>query len=447
MFAFTRSPARRKGTGTALALALMCGSALGMVALEAPAAAQKNKKDQKDQKAGKANYSKAFVAAYTPVNEQANGGDAAGAKAKIPAVVAAIETDDDRNAAGGLIYNVGVGAQDQALQLQGIEMMIASGKTDPAKLGQYRYTAYQLNAAQGQYDVARKHLNELITMGYTFQGKMSDGSERTMGPDDMQMMIAETYFDQEDYAGGLGYIAQQVEQRGAAGGTVPQNWLTRPLSIAYQNNQTDGAIQFSKLFVKHYPSDTSWGDAIAIQRNLVDYDPQQTLDILRLAAKTNALRDTRSYVDYIDAADARRLPGEVKRLIDAGVAAGKLTESDVYVAEATKTAEGRVAADKADLPALERDAKAANATAVTASAAGDAFLSYEDYARAEAMYTIAASKPGADMDRVTLRLAIAQIGLGKTSEALANLAKVNGARKNIADLWAIYAQQNAATGG
>lgn len=444
MFAFTRSTARRKGTGAALALALMCGSALGMVALEAPAAAQKNKKDEK---AGKTNYSKAFVAAYTPVNEQANGGDAAGAKAKIPGVVAAIETDDDRNAAGGLLYNVGVGTQDQALQLQGVEMMIGSGKTDPARLGQYRYIAYQLNAAQDKYDAARKHLTDLIAMGYTFQGKMSDGSERAMGPDDMQLMIAETYFDQNDYAGGLGYIAGQVEQRATAGGTIPQNWITRPLSVAYQNDQSDGAIQFSKLFVKHFPSDTSWGDAIAIQRNLVDYDPQQSLDILRLAAKTNALRDTRSYVDYIDAADARRLPGEVMRVVEAGVASGKLTKSDVYVAEAIKTAEGRVAADKADLPALERDAKAASSTAATASAAGDAFLSYEDYARAEAAYMIAATKPGADMDRVNLRLGIAQIGLGKTSDALATLAKVGGARKNIAELWAVYAQQNAATGG
>ena len=444
MFAFIRPPARRKGTGAALALALMCGSALGMVALEAPAAAQKNKKEQK---AGQPNFSKPFVAAYSPVNDQANGGDSAGAKTKIPGVIAAIQTDDDRNAAGGLVYNIGFNTQDQALQLQGLEMMIDSGKTDPAKLGSFHYTAYQLGVAGGQYDASRKHLGQAIAMGHTFSGKLSDGTERTFGPDDLQLMMAESYFDQNDYAGGIAYIAGQIEQRGAAGGTVPQSWITRPLSVAYQNDNAEGAIQFSKLFVKHYPSDTSWGDAIAIQRNLIDYDPQQSLDILRLAAKTNALRDTRSYVDYIDAADARRLPGEVMRVIGAGVAGGKLTKGDVYVAEASKIAEGRVGADKADLPALERDAKAAGSTAATASAAGDAFLSYEDYARAEAAYMIAATRPGADMDRVNLRLGIAQIGLGKTSEALATLAKVGGARKNIADLWAIYAEQNTATGG
>lgn len=443
MFAFTRSPVRRKGTGAALALALLCGSAIGLVALEAPAAAQKNKKDEK---AGKNNYSKAFVAAYSPVNAQANGGDAAGAASKIAGVIAAIETDDDRNAAGGLVYNIGFNTKDQKLQLQGLELMLSSGKTDPAKVGSFHYTAYQLAAAEGQFDAARQHLDQAIAMGHTFSGKMSDGSERMFGPDDMQLMIAETYFEQTDYAAGLAHMARLIEERGAAGGTVPQNWVTRPLSVAYQNDQSEGSITFGKLFVKHFPSDTSWGDAIAIQRNLIDYDAQQTLDILRLAARTGALRDTRSYVDYIDAADARRLPGEVIRVIGAGIAAGKLTNGDVYVAEVTKTAESRVAADKADLPTLERDAKAANATAATASAAGDAFLSYEDYARAEAAFMIAATKPGVDMDRVNLRLGIAQIGLGKTSEALANLAKVGGARKNIADLWAIYAEQSAASG-
>ncbi|MCL4672170.1 MAG: hypothetical protein KJZ64_04400 [Sphingomonadaceae bacterium] len=440
MFAFTRSPARRKGAGAALAFALMCGSALGMFALEAPAAAQKNKKEEK---AGKTNYSKGFIAAYKVAEDLSKAGKNDEAKAQLPTVVSAIETDDDRNAGGGLVFNIGVGLSDTALQLQGLELMLASGKTDPAKVGSFNYTGYQLAMQEGQYDAARKFLGKAIEVGHTFTGRYSDGTERQSGPDDMHAMYAETYFDQNDYATGLAYMTRLIDERAASGGAIPQIWITRPLGVAYNNDQAGAAIEFAKLFAKHFPSDTSWGDAIAIQRNLVDYDPQQTLDILRLAARTNALRDTRSYVDYIDAADARRLPGEVKRVIDAGIAAGKLTSGDVYVSEASGIANARIAADKADLPALERDAKAANATGVTASAAGDAFLSYEDYARAEAMYMIAATKPGVDMERVLLRLGIAQVGQGKTAEALATLAKVSGARKNIADLWAIYAQQKA----
>lgn len=444
MFAFTRTPGRRKGTGAALALALVCGTALGAVALEAPASAQKSKKEEK---AAKPNYSKGFIAAYQAAEALSKAGDNAGAAAQVPTVLAAIQTDDDRTAAGGLVYNVGVATGNAAQQLQGIEMMLAGGKADAAKVGSYSYTAYQLASQAGDYNKARTYLAQAIEAGHSFEGRLSDGTARAFGPDDMRAMYAETYFDENNFAGGFEYIRGQIASRAASGAAVPQTWITRPLGVAYNNDQAADAIEFGKMFVKYYPSDTSWGDAIAIQRNLVDYDPQQTLDILRLASKTNALRDTRSYVDYIEAADARRLPGEVKRVIDAGIAAGKLTSGDVYVSEASGIANARIAADKADLPALERDARAASATAVTASAAGDAFLSYEDYARAEAMYTIAAGKPGADMDRVMLRLGIAQIGLGKTDEALANLAKVGGSRKNIADLWAIYAQQKATPAG
>lgn len=439
MFAFTRLTGRR--SGAALALALACGTALGTVALEAPAAAQKNKKEDK---AGKPNYSKAFIAAYQAAEALTKAGDNAGAAAQVPTVVAAVETDDDRNAAGGLVFNVGVATANPALQLQGVEMMLASGKTDPAKVGTFNYTAYQLAAQANDFAKARTYLAAAIAAGHTFNGKLSDGTERAFGPDDLHAMYAETYFDENNYAAGLEYMTRLIDERAASGGAIPQSWIARPLGVAYNNDQPEAAIAFGKLFVTHFPSDTSWGDAIAIQRNLVDYDPQQTLDILRLAALTNALRDTRSYVDYIDAADARRLPGEVKRVIENGIAAGKLTSGDVYVTEASGIANARIAADKADLPALERDAKAANATAVTASAAGDAFLSYQDYPRAEAMYAIALTKPGVDMDRIMLRLGIAQVGQGKTAEALETFGKVGGGRKNIADLWAIYAGQKAA---
>ncbi|MFN4114529.1 MAG: hypothetical protein ACK4GD_11360 [Sphingomonadaceae bacterium] len=440
MFALTRSTRRRSGASAALALALLCGSAVTLTALASPASAQRNKKEDR---AGKPNYSKGFIAAYQAAEALTKAGDNAGAKAQIPTVVAAIENDDDRNVAGGLLLNVGIATNDTALQLQGVEMMLASGKVEAARLGTFNYTAYQLASQNGNHAAARTYLDRAIDLQHTFEARMSDGSTRTLGPDDMRLMYAETYFDQDKYAEGLAYMNQQVEDRTAAGGAVPRDWIARSLGVAYNNDQSDAALSFSKLFVKHFPSDLSWGDAIAIQRNLIDYDPQQSLDILRLAARTNALRDTRSYVDYIDAADARRLPGEVKRVIENGIAAGKLTSGDVYVAEASGIANARIAADRADLPALERDAKAANATAATASGAGDAFLSYQDYARAEAMYQIAAGKPGADMSRVMLRLGIAQVGLGKMDEALASFAKVDGSRRHIADLWEIHARQAA----
>ncbi len=436
MFVLARNSARRPGARIALAVALACGTALAAV----PAEAQRNQQ----QSAPKANYSKKFIAAYQPVDAMVKAGNAAEAKGQTATVLAAVETPDDRNAAGGLIFNIGSETDDPVMQRQGLDLMIASGRADAAKVGQFNFTGYQLASQADDHDAARKYLEAAIAADYSFEGRMADGTARTFYADDMRAMMAESYFEQSNFAAGLSYLENMIAQRAASGQQVQQNWITRGLSVAYQNDLRQPANDFAALFVKHYPSETSWGDAIAIQRNMTDYDAHATLDLLRLAARTNAMRDTRTYVDYIEAADARRLPGEVKRLVDQGIAAGKLTANDVYVAEVSQIANGRISADKAELPSLEREASAASSTAVTATAAGDAFLSYGEAAKAEAMYRIALGKPGVDTARVLTRLGIAQADQGKSAEAVESFAKVQGDRAPIAKLWTLYAEQKAA---
>jgi hypothetical protein len=110
------------------------------------------------------------------------------------------------------------------------------------------------------------------------------------------------------------------------------------------------------------------------------------------------------------------------------------------VADAKTIASGRIAADKASLVGLERDARAPTATAATAMAAGDAFLSYDDPAKAAELYTIALTKPGVDTPRILTRLGIAQVDMGKFADAQATFAKVTGPRAPIAQLWAAFAK-------
>ncbi|QYU68845.1 hypothetical protein J4558_01460 [Leptolyngbya sp. 15MV] len=423
----------------ALAVALVCGSALAAGSIASPAQAQRNQ-----QAAPKANYSKKFIAAYQPVDALVKAGNVTEAKAQAAAVLAAVETPDDRNAAGGLIFNIGSETDDSVMQRQGLDLMIASGRAEAAKVGQFNFTGYQLASQADDHEAARKYLEAAIAADYSFEGRMADGTARTFYADDMRAMMAESYFEQGNFPAGLSYLQNMITQRVEAGQQVQRDWITRGLAVAYQNDLTPQAVEFSALFVHHYPSETSWADAIAIQRNMIDYDAHATLDLLRLAARTNAMRDTRTYVDYIEAADARRLPGEVKRLVDQGVAAGKLTTNDVYVAEVSQVANGRISADRAELPALEREASAASSTAVTATAAGDAFLSYGEAAKAEAMYQIALGKSGVDTARVLTRLGIAQADQGKSAEAIETFGKIQGDRAAIARLWTLYARQKAA---
>ncbi|MGB3379835.1 hypothetical protein [Allopontixanthobacter sediminis] len=419
---------KRTGSTVALGIALACGGVLGVTALEAPAFAQK--KSKKDE-APKNNYSKAFVAAYSPVNDllQAEPKDNAAIAAGIPTVLAAVETPDDKFAAGNMLYSFGRTSTDTAMQRKGLDMMIESGKVPAESLADYNFTAGQLAYQAKDWATARTRLQAAVDAGLTSSNP--------------QAIIAETYFSQDMYEEGLKYLADEINKRVAAGEEVDPVWLKRGITVAYNNNFAESAGAFARMNAKMFPAKDSWGDAIAIQRNFNEFDAQETLDLLRLAKRTGSLRSERDYVDYIEVADARRLPGEVVAAVDQGTSAGLVNSSDVFIAESLSTAKSRLNADQADLPALERDARKASSTAVTAAAAGDAFLSYGKAAQAEEMYTIALGKTGTDMPRVLTRLGIAQVDQGKTEEAKATFAKVTGNREPIAKLWSVYAEQKA----
>lgn len=418
-----RKKAKRAGSSIAMAIALMTGAAVGVTALETPAYAQK-KRDKED----KPSYSKGFIAAYTPVNEALNAEakDEAAIRAGIPAMIAAIENDDDKNAAGGILNNIGVALDDRALMRQGINMMLESGKVAPERLGQFYYTAGQLAYNDDDFVVAREQLSKADAAGYTGM--------------DLVPVIADTYFQQEQYGEGLAYMKGRIDAKLQAGETPPEDWLKRGVANAYNNDMAAEAVEFSAMYARHYPSETSWKDAINIQRNLFLYENPELLDLMRLADKTNTMVQLRDYVDYVDAANVLRFPGEVKRIIDRGVASGVVDPNETLIAETLRSANSRIAADKADLAGLERDAMASGASGSLVAGAGDAFLAYEMGDKAEAMYEIALTKPGADTARLNTRLGIAQLLQGKIAEAQETFAKVDGKRAPIARLWSVYAE-------
>ncbi|MGN6498241.1 MAG: hypothetical protein ACTHK5_13040 [Tsuneonella sp.] len=408
----------------ALAVALASTTALGLTAAAAPASAK-----EKEQPAAKKDFSKAFIAAYQPFAAKFNaqGADAAALKAELPAVQAAASTADDKFATGQITYSLGVKAQDTALERQGVKMMIDSGRVPAADVGKYNFLAGQLAYNDKDYAGSRDYITAAINAGYA--------------ENDPQTLLAETYFAQNQAAGGISVLDKAIAAKVAAGQTVPEAWIKRGLAMAYQAKLAPESAKYAGMLAQYYPSKDTWGDAIAVQRNLNDYDGQDLLDLMRLASATGSLRSQRDYVDYINSADARRLPGEVNRIVDAGIAAGMLKANDPFVGEVRGVVTSRLAADKSDLPGLERDASASSANATTVAAAGDAFLSYNDYAKADKYYTAALAKPGADTARILTRLGIAQLGEGKTAEAQATFAKVEGARQAIARLWGIYAGQ------
>ena len=422
----------------ALAVALASGTAvLAVPGFTDAAHAQKKKKKDEAAEAGKPVYSKPFVDAYQPLDAsiKAPGADVAALKPQIAAMIPLAVSPDEQLALGGMMFNAGITSQDLTLQLQGAELMLASGKVKPEETGRFAFVASQLATSQKQYDKARTYLQQAIDLNY---------SAPNVSTDDLKLNMAELYFTQERYAEGLKYLGDIIAARKAAGQPVDAKWYRRGVQIAYTNEIVPDVYQFVQGWVIESPTPDNWRDAVNLTRNLNDYDGPVLLDLLRLGKKVGTLKDKNDYIFYIESADTRRLPMEVKSVIDEANATGVIAKgADPWVDEQLRTASGLISEDRAALPSLERDANAPAAKLRTVLAAGDTFLSYGEYAKAAGFYERALSMPEVDRNLALTRLGIAQIGSGNAEAARATFAKVEGPRQPIAMLWSAYASQTA----
>lgn len=351
---------------------------------------------------------------------------------RVVALDAALKTPLDLLIGGDWQRQIGNYAGDDALTMKGLDHMIASGQLEPATLA-------QVQVMRGQYAYVAKDYPKAI--------ELLGPAATAPGIDEMSVrMLVDSYARQNQAAQGLDVLQKAIAAQQAAGKPVPESWYTTGLGMAFNAKAFEAAGRFSSGLVASYPSTKNWSGAISVVRLAGSYQPQESLDLFRLMDRTNSFSEGNEYLDYVTAADARRAPGEVLRIIGKALSSGKVSATDSYLNESRTLANSRLTADKASLPGAAAAAKAPGASAAVVMGTADAFLSYDQPAEAEALYTIALTKPGVDANRALTRLGIAQADQGKTAEAQATFAKVAGARKAIADLWSIYAAQKAKGG-
>ena len=351
-------------------------------------------------------------------------------KAQLPTVLAAATTPDDHYAAGQLELQLGGIAMDSAMQKQALLDMIASGKSNPADTGKFQFYIGNFAREAGDYPAAITALQAAIAAGYT--------------DNQIDVLLADSYLKNKQLDKGLAALQHAIDVQKASGQPVPVSWYRSGVVAAYNAKLVAPTLSFGAGLIQEEPTTKNWSLLLEVVQRVSNYPSQDELDLMRLMARTHSFAQKEDYLEYIQAADARRLPGEVLDVINAGQASGMLSANDASVAEAKTIAQGRVTADRASVPSLIRDARAPGATAATASAAGDAALSYGMGADAVATYKIALEKPGVDTQRVLTRLGIAQIDTGDYAGAQATFAKITGPREPLAKLWSIYAAEKAA---
>ncbi|WP_232492152.1 outer membrane protein assembly factor BamD [Novosphingobium kaempferiae] len=436
----------RKFLVSRVALAVALSSGLAMtVATPAMAA----KKDKEKEAAGK--FSPEFVKVAQPLQKAMNdaiakipggkptpettaaakqafeAGVGSDGKAAFQSASAAATTPDDKNALGSMMRNYGIISQDLALKFQGSLMLLESGKLDAANVGMTNYdagvTAYQLK----DYANSAKYLKAAKDAGFV------DSSGQ------LDLVLADAYKRNNNPEAALQMAKDDVAAAQAKGVAPSETALRSVLQQTYTAKQLAPSTEYAALLAQYYPG--TWNTAVSVVRQLASLPRDQNLDLMRLMFLTGSMNDKRDYYEYLENVDPRAFPGEASKVMNDGISKGKLTSADVPDKANT---EGRVAADKASLPATERDANKPGATGATVVAAGDVFLSYDQPAKAETFYAKAASMPGVDASKVALRLGMTQALQGKYADAEANFAKVTGTRQPVAKLWSAYAKGKAA---
>ena len=379
--------------------------------------ALKNAQGKKPQADARARY-EAAAAAVGPL--------LAAEKAAVERTTTVAINADDKFLAGQLLLSLGSMAIDVPMQRRGIQLQLDSGRIGAADKPKYLMVLGNLSMDLKDYAAARA----------SFQAASDAGA----APSEALINLADSYIKDNQPAAGLKVLQTAVVKTGAA---APEGWMRYGIATAYRAKLPNEAAMFANELVGMYPTKENWSLAIAVVRDLNGYQGHDQLDLLRLMQRTNSFSEERDYVEYVQAATKRGMPGEALKIIDAGVTSGMLKPSDQFVIDAKKEAAARVGADRASLPAQERDARGPKGTALSITAAADTLLSYDMPAKAEELYQLALAKPGVDTTRVYLRLGITQADQGKYAEAQASFAKVTDARAPIALLWSAFAKAKA----
>lgn len=434
----------RKFLVSRIALAVALSSGLTVIAAQPALAAKK-------EKAPAANFSEAFRKAAGPIEKAmtdatsklpANAGpsDYAAAKAQIDAalggngkaafeaVVPSATTPDDKQALGSMLRNYGILAQDMGLKQQGNVLMLDSGKLPADTVGKVNFdagvTAYQMK----DWANAAKYVKAAKDAGYVDPNGQLD------------LILADSYKRSGNTGAAIQIAKDDIAAAQAKGVAPSETSLRNALQESYSAKQLAASTDFAAMLGQYYPA--TWNVAIGVVGQLAALPREQDIDLMRLKYLTGAMAEKRDYFLYLEDVDPRAYPGEALKIINDGIAKGKLTAAEIAQDKANTSA--RVGADKASLPATATAASKPTASVGGVTGAGDVFLSYDDPAQAETFYAKALAMPGADASKVALRLGMAQALQGKYAEAQANFAKVTGTRVPVAKLWSAYAKSKLA---
>jgi hypothetical protein len=365
-------------------------------------------------------------AALLPVEQAALANDWARATAALPAARAAVTTPGGRFMAGTILLRIGLGTENLQLQEQAIDEMIASGAAPAEDLPKLYSNQASLAFQLRNHQKAEASLMKLVELRPNDPSVLAD--------------LSKIKYDLKKPQEAMTYMTRGIEAMRSSGQPVPESWYQRSLAIAYDNKMQAESLAASRALLAAYPSQQNWRNSLLVYRDLNQLDKEATLDLYRLMRAAQALHGEADVHMFAFETQNSGLPGEAKAVLDEAVAKKVIDPSKADFRDLLAAVNRRIASDKAELPALEKQALAA-ASGREALSAANALLGYGEYGRAAALYRAAVTKGGVDANLVNTRLGMALALAGQRAEAEAALKAVTGSRAELASLWLTWLAQ------
>lgn len=412
------------------AMAAVLGCALMVTA--APAAAQDKPKKEKpkkgeEAKGGGVSVSKGFIPAAKKMEEAQKLKDPVAMQAALTEGQPTATTPDDKYYVGSYQLQLGILKKDQTLQAQGLDGMLETGKTPAEQLPIFNFYSGNFAYAAKDYPKAIQRLEAAKAAGST---------EAALAP-----MLMDSYLNGGQIDKGWEIAKAGIDAARAAGARPSEELYVRPAQAFQKANRTNEMLDVLAMRVQDYPSPATWRNTLYILLQQAAGDKELNLDILRLMRATNAMTQRPEYLEYAALATEAGYPGEVVAVIKQGQSSGAIPRNDTYFGGILESQGPRAASDAAAVaadagkPATLSNPKAARATA-------DALVGNGEAVKAIPLYE--AALKGAPGDAlVQYRLGVAQVLAGQGDAAAASLAKVQGPRQRLAQLWAIRAKTGA----
>ena len=302
-----------------------------------------------------------------------------------------------------------------------LEQQMASGQMPAGERTQRSKTLAQLHFRAGNFGKAIQVANDYL--------------KTVPGDHEMQMMVAQGYYQQKNYKGAIA-AAEKLSRAGQPSEDI----LQLILRSNYELGDKAGTGKALEQLLKYYPTPETWKSLLKTYFNQAKGDDEK-LALYRLSQDVGALEKSSDYFDMAEALIVEGFPAEGRRVIEAGVAAKAFTPEEENRVQRTMASADKELAKQSAATAAAAKSVAAGTSGEDMYQAGRLYFGQGNYPKAVEALRKALAKGGvSNADDANMLMGIALTRSNRNSDATKAFTQVKDPQlAEIARVWALHA--------